>query len=419
VTADRPALRQAYLAILEEERVADSFRDVPDPDIFRSLIATQMNITQHLDRQRRESATPPASTDVEDLVLEYWTGPAPKPSAIDENIIRHLALIPYPSWSHVGRDARNVLLHRIATMASRPRAFAGINADRYQRTLDEKEAQIEALIERSGRAVPPAYVGLFPTGSHNAEATGVEGGTLILVNSGLMNLLYRVAKISVASATYASEPALIDDVQTAMALTETLAAHTVGGSSFLARDLPMLDRRRLEIASKLTTLAEVFVIAHEYAHILAGHLDDPGRESTGIGPGAQLMVYRQSQSEEYEADRLALDIIGPGLLMPDSPRGEAVALSAVLMFFFVDLMVWKFLALTGHRRPAPTTHPHSEDRYERARRQLAWIATSRIAFDHAEALALWFRAREPQVIALMSDAMKFAADLEGHREPRA
>lgn len=400
----RASLEQAYRELLRKQGVALSSLDSPNQELLQSLAATLDKVTQHVGRRGEDGLT--TTPDFADLLREHWTGPASKPATVDDNIVRHLALLPYPSWSHVGREPRTLLLNRIATMAQRPRAFKGINADRYQRVLDEKQEQIQGLIQRSGQAIEPAYVGLFPTGSHNAEAMRVDAGVLILINSGLMNLLFQLAKINVASSTYKGERPLLDKIQTSIALGELLAAHTVGGSSFLARGLPLLDRGRLEIASKLTTYAEAFVIAHEYGHAVAGHLTRRHPQVEVQTDAGRLALYQQSQEEEYEADRAAIDIMGPALRMPDSPRGEAVALSAALLFFFIDLVVRRFRDLLGLANPTPTTHPSTADRYERARQQLMRYASSRIAFDHADALTMWFNAHEAHIAQFMADAMK-------------
>jgi hypothetical protein len=412
MNAHRTRLQDAYHELLSDRDAASVWRDVPDEALLRSLAETFGSVGRAVEAQRRVTPGLMASeVDWDRLILEHWTGPSPRPAGVDDNVVRHMALLPYPSWAAVGREGRSVLLHRLATMARRPRVFGGINAEHYQGILDEKQTQIEQLIERSGRKVPTAYVALFPTGSHHAEAMAVDGGILILVNSGLMNLVYRLAKIHFASASYGTGKPLIDDVQSAVALGELLTAHTVGGSSFLARELPPLDRSRLEIATKLTTLAEAFVIAHEYAHALAGHLD-PSRTRVAVDtPAGRIPLYQQAQEDEFDADRLALEIIGPALRMPDSPRGEAVALSAVLLFFFVDHVVGRLRRLRDEARPTATTHPSTEERYERVRRLLADVATSRIAFDHADALAVWFSAREPHIVQLFSDAMNLAAEL--------
>jgi hypothetical protein len=73
--------------------------------------------------------------------------------------------------------------------------------------IERSRAAVEDAVARSGRELPgPVLVGLFPTGLYNAQSRVEPHGYLVLVNRGLLHLLRRTARITVAATSKGPNP---------------------------------------------------------------------------------------------------------------------------------------------------------------------------------------------------------------------
>ena len=67
-----------------------------------------------------------------------------------------------------------------------------------ERTAEEVEQSIRAIERYRGSLKADVFVGEFPTGSINAQAVKVDGGFLVLINSGLLVVIQQVVEYLVA-----------------------------------------------------------------------------------------------------------------------------------------------------------------------------------------------------------------------------
>jgi Peptidase family M48 len=173
-------------------------------------------------------------------------------------------------------------------------------------------------VERSIRRIPryantlgtSLYCGPFPTGTVNAQVVSTPSGFIILVNTGALTMLQQVCTLlAMAQPDRLADPA---NAEVVTGIVDVLAAYILYGDSlFGAKPLPVSLTQSL-LAQRLKDACLKFIIAHEYGHIVAGHLA-PAETTQTIrirAAGDQMIpVIKKSLVQELEADRIGHYII--------------------------------------------------------------------------------------------------------------
>jgi hypothetical protein len=241
-----------------------------------------------------------------------------------------------------------------------------------EQTAAEVEVTIRALPGFAQRFHDEVFVGEFPTGSLNGEAVKVDGGYLVLVNSGTLTTLQMV--VTYLWGGNPDDPNSPESVSVADHVAELLATYIEYGDAFygprpVAGGLPAMG------GSLMTAAARKFAVAHEYGHILGGHLS-----------GA-LGVLGSDHAQEYEADdigyRLTLGVartedvdvalIDAGASATDDERWLAglrqkCLIAAPFVLLTIDAMLDRFYkaARQAGRDIGPRDdHPSAEERIGR------------------------------------------------------
>lgn len=152
------------------------------------------------------------------------------------------------------------------------------------------------------------FAGEFPTGSINAQAVQVEGGFLVLINSGTMVMLQQV--VNFLSQGDPDKPSSDDaNISAVDGVTAVLAAYLRHGDPFFGPK-PISGGMKSLFTYAFSSACEQFVLAHEYGHILAGHFDDAvlhlERFDTEAGT---IDVIKKDWKQELEADTIGYKII--------------------------------------------------------------------------------------------------------------
>lgn len=228
----------------------------------------------------------------------------------------------------------------------------------YQQTLDRVSLDVEYFIrERRHTLQCGVFVGLWPLGLNQASVSraGNGNGVIVLVNQGMMKLLYQVAKIITRSfeffkigkdkkksiAETMGWPAVGWTPQdTVEWLGETLAAYFTHGDIRHARRVPLSDPARTLFGIHLTLWAERFVVAHEYSHVLLDHLSGPlAMHSTPFG---NIEVFGESQQNEFDADLAAVDLCLATANWSDGREGlfeVNVRVAGACLLFVVEVLL--------------------------------------------------------------------------------
>ena len=275
----------------------------------------------------------------------------------------------------------------IAYEANRDRYLAETRhpaAIKIEETAAEVEATIRALPTFANKLRDDVFVGEFPTGSVDCQTVKVDGGFLVLVNSGMLMMLQQV--VNFLWSGDADQPTSPTSLHVADGVAEVLASYVEYGDPFYGPK--PITGGILAIGSALmSAAARKFVVAHEYGHILAAHFAEPGGEpvmlETKVGA---IEVLRKNHSQEFEADdigyRLTLGVVAPeefDLTVIDAGNSddlgamhEAVRQKCLIAAPFVPLTVDAVLAKffeatrsTGHPLSTSDSHPHPNERLER------------------------------------------------------
>lgn len=273
---------------------------------------------------------------------------------------------------------------------------------------------IDMLLERDNSAVEQAilrnktyrhlyrnnvYVGVFPTGSVNAEARRSDNGYLILVNAGLPFFVTQIVNALNMRQDLGKVP---DDEEITTTIAHIIVAYLRFGNP-AAGPMPLVGGLDSQIVMFLTDACCQFVLAHEYAHILSGHFD---RESpklqvlpTNVG---RVEFIKNDWEQEFEADAVGYELMIGGknpdevdLGIIDKAKAAMqsnmtpedwctfrkaaelmAALAAPFLFFAIDNVVSKTWAAIHQRDTAALlsqTHPSSEMRMEKFRKKTSWI----------------------------------------------
>jgi Zn-dependent protease with chaperone function len=295
-----------------------------------------------------------------------------------ERTIRDLeAARRYLTYSTVGTEPHMDWLYRLGTVASRKGPYQGPLVRSLRETLNRRTDDVRRGMQRLGRSWPAVHVDLFPTGDLNAMSVPAPGGHLVLVNTGLMNLVFNVLKIHVLSQRIGptdEDAAQVTEAQVALLLAEALNAYIYGAGSWMTWSTPPLQGRRSDLIAPTLALCEDFVLAHELGHVLAGdrveavtYLSAPVEAPV---PGLDIPV--AAHDAELAADRLAAEIVRAAFGVDESigPADERSLYAGLLFFFLVDEAVRSAknhldAAAAQRRSGAITTHPPGAERMER------------------------------------------------------
>jgi hypothetical protein len=245
------------------------------------------------------------------------------------------------------------------------------------RLKDWVEGRIGETSGYSDRVIPDTYVGEFPTGDVNARATRVDGGYLVLVNSGLLVLLKQVAETLVRNGGRGEEGR-----EDTIATLASVALAYVRYSDPMFGPLPLSGGTSALVVHQLNRALDRFVIAHEYAHLLCGHLDEIERIAT---PAGTIDAVRESKEDEKQADLVAHELLlGKDPRLVDVPSVEEMArvedvrelaraadtsfgmIAPLLFFALTDLIMATYMAVRDLTSNAfvSDTHPSTRERIE-------------------------------------------------------
>ncbi|MFI9007713.1 hypothetical protein ACIGNX_10835 [Actinosynnema sp. NPDC053489] len=304
----------------------------------------------------------------------------------------------YHTWTQVAADPHGDRLARLVEVRVRPAAYHPARLREQQHTLDALQPEVLHLARLAGwDTTTPVLAGVFPTGTLDGLSVPVPGrGLLVLVNSSLLDLLGAALTIMTAALPNYGSPPLLTPEQASFALAEALNAHLYGNGAVGARRLPRLSGQRAALVSLMARRGTQFVLAHEAAHLLAGHLVNAGRRTDPDTPVGALDARSVGWPREHEADRIAavimlrsLDDLGPRELEAYEP----CLVGAVLLVLFLHEVADRLADELGVVVPFAGNHPPPVRRIQTLVEHLAGQVRTPRALDLAADVATWLEDR--------------------------
>ena len=300
----------------------------------------------------------------------------------------------YHTWVQVAAEPLPELLARLVDARVRPAAYRAAHLREQQHALDALQPELLHLARAAGRdTATPVLAGVFPTGTLDGLSVPVPGrGVLVLVNTSLLDLLDAVLKTMTGALPTYGTPPLLTGEQASYVLAEAVNAHLYGNGAVQARRLPELSGQRAALVSLMARRATQFVVAHEVAHLQAGHLLRAGRRTDPGTPVGPLDAHSVGWPREHEADRIAavimlhaLDGLGPRELEAHEP----CLVGAVLLVLFLHEVTDRLADELGLAVPFAGNHPPPVRRIQTLVEHLAGHVRTPRALDLAADIATW------------------------------
>ncbi len=218
-----------------------------------------------------------------------------------------------PLRSHYDEVKQHLLSIQVPTAADNPVGYS---------ILHSVVRDVEQAIIRLGYKVPEEVTfGTLPTGQINGMACAVPaGGLIVALDDGLFTFLHSLAKtvatfykatmnsngleISLVESDLAH--AVITNEEGNLRWLETLVAAFVYKWPNVAPLRPITDDRQ-HLVHLLVNSVEIFIVAHEFGHLLLGHYERNAFASKrSLLSDIEVDRLNTLQKEELDADRLGL-----------------------------------------------------------------------------------------------------------------
>lgn len=270
----------------------------------------------------------------------------------------------------------------------------------YRELLRQLAEYVEMDLKLIGCTLPaPIAIAEVYRGEFNAEVRRLHSGYAILINVGLLLSIHQATKIFVWSWNFRDlttgkevSPAWSNE-QTTMALAE-LASAAIQSSVDQAPQYPIPSSDRLEWLARMTDGGERFAIAHEFAHIVGGDVDQERDDN-------QDQVWRTKRTE-FTADAVALQIVlasenWSGRIVGGRYHLRLVCWGIVTCFFTKHLFETVGRVVFGHA--IKTVYPAPRERVTRLITVLERKLDQELIDQVLDSVTWW----EAQIEAVMND----------------
>lgn len=240
--------------------------------------------------------------------------------------------------------------------------------------LLRRSQMIEEVIAHDRLPKKPLILGTAPIGSLNAREqwNPIDGRYVVVYDGGLFTFQYLLSKAIALALPVKEDP---DGFVTFSTAKEDIVRHLNSDPSAVERFGELLDSYvrfghpefasryilpfpRNRSARTFVLATELFVVGHEYGHVL---LDQTLKErNTSLKSLTQKLDLRSSvQVEEFLADEIGLTLTAAAL--ENQKYGSHFALTGATIQFKADEILWKALSVSrvGQEEPYPLdgTHP--------------------------------------------------------------
>lgn len=275
--------------------------------------------------------------------------------------------------------------HRaMATRAAAGRPTELENVHNYVVMLDLAERLERAAAKTDWNLPPIPTFGSLPLGQLNAMAVRVPGSNehLIAFQDGVFGFGALLAKAVATSlqvkgdgagfhfAQHEVEKSWAENSGPLLRLADLLAGYLFDGTPYRAAHYSLPYPHSM-LATVLWYPFELFIFAHEFGHVIAGHLNQRSVASVNLG-GVELNRINSDWQDEFEADRIGMVLTM--LAMREVGFTATASYCGIDLFFSSIELVDRAVSVLVHGEVLPTspssTHPPPEQRRKALRQQL-------------------------------------------------
>jgi hypothetical protein len=304
----------------------------------------------------------------------------------------------YANWPSVTTEPRVNFLARLAGVKKTSRSFLGARLPYAQSVLDDQMAEVRSWLKLQDKMLPcEVFAGLFPTGELNARIAPVAGkGALLLVNVGLMDLIFSLLKINIATPAPGETQPLLTGEQAMLALVEVFNAYLYGEGSLGAWPLPRLPEERERPLDFVLRRCEQFVLCHEIGHLVLNHISIDG-------PETHHRIGDYTPAQEREADSFAVALMTRAHKNgPLWERRSPFLAGAIMTFFAIAMVVGMLQEELNLVDAEKESHPDLEERMNAIADQLETELPGPDLFRPAEVFRSWLLTNTPEILAWLT-----------------
>lgn len=316
-------------------------------------------------------------SDYLDLLDSYGL----KPKRSDSTVCQKLDMLQKMSKNTQDASNHTYVKERLKAIDAINEATGGVVKERLKKIgiedgtgeLTEPAGIVSEMMEKEKITLPTElYFNVFPTGAFNACAQRTDNGMLILLNSGLLKLIYNIScaccfpvhsedgHISLIENENNDRDIPIEIVSLSATIRVILKYINETTHDYQMPANEELKPWGVLIATILSRSMKSFVVAHEISHIVLGHMNNAEKVTimTPYGPITSLL---RSHQKEFEADRWAQRI----LILNDKVNSSSFPYSiGGICFLSVHIMILKVLSKLRPKdvNECTESHPSSNDR---------------------------------------------------------
>lgn len=270
-----------------------------------------------------------------------------------------------PLWPDGFQEEKNSLMVELLILLKQDEA----GADTASKVFDAMQNNTNDLLQvmdkylreklkiAGTKNIPTAYVGVFPMKSFNGQAVNRINGPLIILRTGLIELIEAASNFLLAERSTQERVNLLSKL-----IIDYCDKDLIPTTKSI--DHPSFHGEAQRLAINLVSQSEFFVLCHEYGHLANGHFisASSARLKTKKGP---IDFFENVRRKEYEADFWAIEAV------VKLARQTNVSLSEVrcgiLFFFCLALLLEKYLQSLGADYDG---HPSAIERISHAEKLL-------------------------------------------------
>jgi hypothetical protein len=224
---------------------------------------------------------------------------------------------------------------------------------------------------------------VLPTNDFNAAAVRTDAGLRVVVlNTGVVAYMSQVINSFLATFTTPTTAPLWSPQEAHLNIVQWTVAMTTGKATLGIGKAPSFkDPQLIQASGNLGDTARIFILGHEYGHLILGHLDDTHIKVKQLIPGLNnfpVEYFVKQPVQEYAADEKGVELCLEWCKATHGGQYQVVFIAVVLTYHMLRLM-----ELFSPSPPDELTHPLTSSRRKKFEARFEPMFDSQIKYEIA------------------------------------